>query len=93
MMNSKSRVWVGVAALAVCFGITACDGSVTAEDGSPRVLPTDEAGFVYRSGDHDFTPEELEPWKRGGSLKEEVVEDIRVHLEEIGQLPDMPEGR
>lgn len=63
----KALIASTTAALALCFGLTACDRSVNVEDHHHH------HGFTYNTSDHDFTPEELEPWKRdGGALREEI---------------------
>ncbi|MGV0654786.1 hypothetical protein ABQE48_13040 [Mycolicibacterium thermoresistibile] len=67
-----TKTLIATAALTAAFGLTACDRSVNAEDGSPRVLPTADGSEWTESG---------------GALREEIDAQL-AEGEELPTLPE-----
>lgn len=84
---ATARRWVKPA-VAVAAAAALIGGGIAAWTVSRPPAP-EPPGFVYNSSDHDFTAEELEPWKqRGGSLKEVMDAGLAMDAELLTPMTD-----
>lgn len=85
--DAARRRWVKPVLIAGAAAVL-IGGGVAVWAVSGRDTP-EPPGFVYNSSDHDFTAEELEPWKqRGGSLKEVMDAGLAMDAELLTPMTD-----
>lgn len=72
-----TKTMIVTAALATCFGLTACDRSVNATDSAPTTTAPAADGSEWT--------------ERGGALREEIARAER-EITEGEALPPLPEG-